>query len=84
MYRDNFKIDESVELKKSGQIDNYDNKLVNNNTSIEKYHSNWLNMIYLRLKIARNLLTNDGVIFISIDNNEYTNLKTICDEIFGE
>lgn len=41
-------------------------------------------MIYLRLKIARNLLTNDGVIFISINNNEYTNLKTICDEIFGE
>lgn len=84
IYKDNFKINESVELKKSGQIDNYGNKLVNNNTSNGKYHSNWLNMIYPRLKIARNLLTNDGVIFISIDNNEYANLKNICDEIFGE
>lgn len=73
IYKDNFKINESVELKKSGQIDNYGNKLVNNNTSNGKYHSNWLNMIYPRLKIARNLLTNDGVIFISIDNNEYAN-----------
>ena len=49
-----------------------------------KYHSVWLSMMYSRLKLARNLLTNDGVIFISIDDNEYYNLKRLCDEIFGE
>ena len=49
-----------------------------------RYHTNWLNMMYPRLKLARNLLTNDGIIFISIDDNEQNNLKRICDEIFGE
>ena len=49
-----------------------------------RYHSNWLNMMYPRLKLARNLLKDDGVIFISIDDNEVENLKKICNEIFGE
>ena len=49
-----------------------------------RYHSNWLNMMYPRLKLARNLLSKDGVIFISIDENELDNLKKICNEIFGE
>ena len=49
-----------------------------------RFHTDWLNMIYSRLKLAKNLLTNDGVIFISIDDNECSNLKKVCDEIFGE
>lgn len=84
VYRDNFHSDENTELEESGQIDKYGNRLVTNNTGDGKYHSNWLNMIYPRLKIARNLLQKDGVIFISIDDNEYSNLKKVCDEIFGE
>lgn len=84
VYRDNFYSDESTELEESGQVDKYGNRLVTNNTGDGKYHSNWLNMIYPRLKIARNLLQKDGVIFISIDDNEYSNLKKVCDEIFGE
>jgi adenine-specific DNA-methyltransferase len=55
-----------------------------NSEASGRYHTNWLNMIYPRLKLARNLLSDDGVIFISIDDNEVSNLKSICDEIFGE
>lgn len=58
-------------------------KLSSNPETNGRYHSNWLNMMYPRLKLARNLLTDDGFIFISIDNNEYENLKKVCDEIFG-
>lgn len=75
--------------------DNYKDNLTNyfeqtnttnavNSEASGRYHTNWLNMMYPRLKLARNLLTDDGVIFISIDDNEVSNLKTICDEIFGE
>ena len=49
-----------------------------------RYHTDWLNMMYPRLKLARNLLKDDGIIFISIDDNEYHNLKLMCDEVFGE
>ena len=82
IYDDKF-INEN-ELKESGQIDEYENRLISNTESNGKFHSDWLSMMYSRLKIARNLLTEDGSIYISIDDNEYDNLKKICDEIFGE
>lgn len=72
------------ELKESGQIDEYNNRLISNTSFNGRFHSVWLSMMYSRLKLARNLLTEDGIIFISIDDNEVTNLKKICDEIFGE
>lgn len=84
IYNDSFNSTSEEELIKSGQIDNYGNRLVTNMNSNGKFHSNWLSMIYPRLKLARNLLKKDGVIFISIDENEYANLKKVCDEIFGE
>ena len=71
------------ELKESGQIDEYNCKLITNGESNGRFHSDWLSMMYPRLKLARNLLTEDGVIFISIGNEEY-NLTQICNEIFGE
>lgn len=84
IYNDNFDKNKEQELLESGQIDEYNNRLISNSESNGKYHSNWLSMMYSRLKLARNLLSDDGVIFISIDDNEYSNLKKICDEIFGE
>lgn len=68
----------------SGQYDEQGNRLVKNLDSNGRFHTDWLNMIYPRLKVARDLLTDDGVIFISIDDNEQANLKKICDEVFGE
>ena len=82
IYNDKF-INEN-ELIDSGQIDEYGNRLITNNSSNGRFHSDWLSMMYPRLKLARNLLTEDGIIFISIDENEHSNLKKICDEIFGE
>lgn len=84
IYNDNFEKDSYEGLLESGQIDDSGNRLVSNNQSNGRYHSDWLSMIYPRLKLARNLLTDDGVIFISIDDNEQSNLKKICDEIYGE
>lgn len=84
VYNDDFKKDSEEELLESGQKDEYNLRLVANPESSGRYHSNWLSMMYPRLKLARNLLTNDGLIFISIDENESDNLKKICDEIFGE
>ncbi|MGL5021212.1 MAG: site-specific DNA-methyltransferase [Mycoplasmatales bacterium] len=84
IYKDNFKKDSKQELIDSGQIDELGNKFVQNTETNGRYHSDWLNMMYPRLKLARNLLKEDGVIFISIDDNEYDNLKKLCDEIFGE
>ena len=63
--------------------DEYNNRLVANPDTSGRYHSDWLTMMYPRLKLARNLLTDDGVIFISIDDTEASNLKKICDEIYG-
>ena len=83
IYNDNFKKSEDEELLESGQIDEYGNKMVSNSSSNGKFHSDWLSMMYPRLKLARNLLTDDGVIFISIDDNELKDLLSICDEIFG-
>jgi adenine-specific DNA-methyltransferase len=84
VYKDNFSKDAQDELLESGQKDEYNHRLVVNPETAGRYHSDWLTMMYPRLKLARNLLTDDGVIFISIDDNEAHNLKRICDEIFGE
>ena len=84
VYKDNF-IDNIENYKKvTGQINEEGIKLTTNTETNGRYHSDWLNMMYPRLKLARNLLTDDGVIFMSIDDNEQANLKKICDEIFGE
>ena len=72
------------ELRESGQIDEYNNRLITNNESNGKFHSIWLSMMYSRIKLARNLLSDKGIMFISIDDNEVDNLKKICNEIFGE
>lgn len=84
VYLDNFNKNEKAELNESGQIDEYNNKLITNSETNGKFHSDWLSMIYSRIKLSRNLLREDGVIIISIDDNEQVNLKKICDEIFGE
>lgn len=84
IYNDKFKKDSNDELIESGQVDEYGNRLVTNTSANGRFHSDWLSMMYPRLKLARNLLTEDGIIFISIDENEYTNLKKVCDEIYGE
>ena len=84
IYKDSFNKKIEQELQESGQIDEYRNRLVANNESNGRFHSDWLSMMYSRLKLARNLLSNDGSIFISIDDNEQENLKKICNEIFGE
>ncbi len=83
VYKDNFSKDAQEELIESGQKDEYNQRLVANPETAGRYHSDWLSMMYPRLKLARNLLTQDGVIFISIDDNEIDNLKKLCDEIFG-
>lgn len=89
IYTDNYQDNLENYLKLSGQVKDDDNiegsiKLTTNIETTGRFHTNWLNMMYPRLKLARNLLTDDGVIFISIDDNEFENLKRICDEIFGE
>ena len=71
-------------LKYTGQKDSEGRKFSTNTETTGRYHSNWLNMMYPRLYLAHNLLRDDGVIFISIDDNEQANLKLLCDEIFGE
>lgn len=92
IYADDYKDNLDKYLKISGQIsESNDNdnqnrgiKLSTNTESMGRYHSNWLNMMYPRLKLARNLLTDDGIIFVSIDDNEVENLRKLMDELFGE
>ena len=84
VYKDNFKDNIENYKKVTGQVSEEGTKLTTNTDTDGRYHSNWLNMMYPRLKLSRNLLTDDGVIFISIDDNEQANLKKLCDEIFGE
>lgn len=84
VYKDNFTQDSTEFKEESGQIDEEGNRLVVNPETNGRYHSDWLTMMYPRLKLARNLLKEDGVLFISIDDNECDNLRKICDEIFGE
>lgn len=85
VYCDDFADNCKEYLEKKGQCDLETNeRLFKNDESNGRYHSNWCSMIYPRLKVARDLLSDDGVIFISIDDNEVANLKKICDEVFGE
>ena len=84
VYPDNFKEGLQNYLEFSKQVDEGNKKISTNTETAGRYHSNWLNMMYPRLKLARNLLTDDGAIFVSIDNYEVDNLRKILDEIFGE
>lgn len=84
VYEDDFAQSADEYLANSGQFDEEGNRMVQNTESNGRFHTDWLNMIYPRLKLAKDLLTDDGVIFISIDDNEIDNLKKICNEIFGE
>lgn len=84
VYEDDFRDGVKNYLEMTGQIDSEGKKLGTNSSSAGRYHTNWLNMMYPRLKLARNLLRDDGVIFISIDDAEQDNLKKLCNEIFGE
>lgn len=83
IYEDDFSQKTADYADNSGQTDEEGNRLVQNSESNGRFHTDWLNMLYPRLRIAKDLLTEDGVIFISIDDNEQENLKKICDEIFG-
>ncbi len=83
VYADDFAQSMDGYRENSGQFDDGGNRLVKNMDSNGRYHTDWLNMIYPRLKLAKDLLTDDGMIFISIDDNEQENLKKCCDEIFG-
>ena len=84
VYNDDFSQSTDEYMHNSGQEDEEGNRLVANTESNGRFHTDWLNMIYPRLKVAKNLLSEDGVIFISIDDNEVENLKKVCDEVFGE
>ncbi len=84
IYRDDFAMSGEEYSEESGQVDEETgDQLFHNTDSNGRFHSDWCSMIYSRLMLARNLLAEDGVIFISIDDNEYSNLKNICDEVFG-
>lgn len=83
IYGDNFSEKSEDYLSNSYQYDEQGNRLTTNIETNGRFHTDWLNMIYPRLKVARDLLTEDGVIFISIDDHEVENLRKICDEIFG-
>lgn len=83
VYNDVFAQSSSEYIHNSGQTDEEGNRLVANTESNGRFHTDWLNMIYPRLKVAKDLLSEDGVIFISIDDNEVENLRKVCDEIFG-
>lgn len=84
VYNDDYKDNLKNYLRGTGQLDDDGKKLSSNLETSGRYHTDWLNMMYPRLKLARELLTDDGVIFISIDDHEVHNLRKVCDEIFGE
>lgn len=83
IYRDDFASSSEEYAEESGQIDDEGNRMFKNTDTNGRFHSDWCSMIYSRLLLARNLLSDDGVICISIDDNEQDNLKKICDEVFG-
>ncbi len=83
IYRDDFRMSQDEYDEESGLFDDDGNRLFKNTDTNGRFHSDWCSMIYSRLLLARNLLSEDGVIFISIDDNEVENLKKICDEVFG-
>ena len=84
VYKDNYRDNMKNYLEFTEQVDEEGHRLSTNTDTSGRYHTDWLNMMYPRLRLARNLLSDDGVIFISIDDNEVHNLRKICDEIFGE
>ncbi len=84
IYEDDFSDELDAYLERSNQKSMSGQRLVLNSETNGRFHSDWLSMIYSRIKVARNLLREDGAIFISIDDNELSNLKSVCDEIFGE
>ena len=84
VYRDRFSLTQKEIESEAGVFDEDGNRFEVNDSAEARYHSNWCSMMYPRLKLARNLLRDDGVIFISIDDNEVTNLRKLCDEVFGE
>lgn len=84
VYNDDFSVESGEWRVKSGDYDESGNRMVTNTESNGRFHTDWLNMIYPRLKIAKDLLADDGVIVISIDDNESKNMRNLCDDIFGE
>ncbi|WP_434640376.1 site-specific DNA-methyltransferase [Thermoanaerobacterium thermosaccharolyticum] len=84
VYKDDYSKLKEISDIEEGEVSEDGERLIKNQRSSARFHSNWLNMMYPRLKVAKDLLTDDGVIFISIDDNEVDNLRKICDEIFGE
>jgi len=84
IYADDFSTDTESYLAKSNQVEESGGRLVANTEANGRFHSDWLNMIFARLRLARNLLADDGVIFVSIDDNEVDNLRKVCGEVFGE
>ena len=84
IYADDFMRSQEEENEQMGMYDEDENRLFKNTDTNGRFHSDWCSMIYSRLMLARNLLTEDGVIFVSIDDNEQENLRKICDEVFGE
>ena len=84
VYEDDFAQSTEDYMGNSGQYDEEGNRMVTNTESNGRFHTDWLNMIYPRLKLAKDLLSDDGAIFISIDDNELYNLKKICDAVYGE
>ena len=84
IYADDFMRSQEEENEQMGMYDEDENRLFKNSDTNGRFHSDWCSMIYSRLMLARNLLSDDGVIFISIDDNEVQDLKNICNEVFGE
>ena len=84
IYADHFMRSQKEENEQMGMYDEEENRLFKNTDSNGRFHSDWCSMIYSRLMLARNILSSDGAIFISIDDNELQNLTKICDEAFGE
>lgn len=84
VYEDDFAEDAESYLGRSGQFDEQGNRLEQNTESNGRFHTDWLNMIYPRLILAKTLLSEEGVLFISIDDNEVRNMRLCCDEVFGE
>ena len=84
VYKDDFRDNVANYKRITGQVDDEGRSTGTNSESNGRFHTDWLNMMYPRLRLARNLLSDDGVIFISIDDNEFDNLKKLCDDVFGE
>ena len=84
VYPDDYRDGIKNYLKITGQVDGNRQKLSSNNEASGRFHTNWLNMMYPRLKVARNLLRDDCIILISLDDGEIDNLRKLCSEIFGE